>query len=1066
MKIHQLLTPEDIKLDFAPSPGQELTSLISLACSRASVVSSEACHFPEDELHLMHGYMSEGLGILHNLSEAVAKPLLVLALAPAGVKLNGHSCQVLAVLISPLKESGSHLQLLARLTSLLQNRSFQEKLLAKASTSDVLRTIKLQEESGHENYRVLSREEVLAELQTGPEGLSREEAAQRLAEIGENRITRVRRQSLILRLGANFVNLFALLLWAASGFAYLAGMVELAGAIPLVILINAVFSFWQEYRAEKAIEALEKLLPPQCRVRRDGAELEVDAAAIVPGDIIILEAGEQIPADARLIEAQDFRVDNSALTGESRPAYKFDAPVEDGQEFLWTEMPNLIFAGTAALSGVARGVVIATGMDTQLGNIASLTQGVAEKPSPLQREMGVVVRIEAAVAFSIGLLFFLVGVLSGKLAFLNSIIFAIGMIVAFVPEGLLPTLSLSLALAVQRMAEKNALVKKLSGVETLGAANVICTDKTGTLTTSKIMVVSLYMGGEFLNVTGSGFDPRGGLELAGAPLSPTMLRSPLLNLTATCAVLCNNASLIPGGEAVTGDPTEAALLVLAAKAGFDLAEIHRAQPRLQVFPFESVRKRMSTVNAAPGGGGRSWVKGAAESLIPLCSTITDWNGDRRPFTPGEQSKAIQTLNEFAQKGLRVLALAWKEGGSPEVTQSQVESDLSFLAIAGMMDPPRPEVPPAIEKCRHAGIRIIMVTGDFGVTAWAVARQIGMGLDERFPVITGEAVSRMPENELKRLLKRKSDLVFARTSPEEKLRIVMALRNLGQVVAVTGDGVNDAPALKAADIGVAMGKRGTEVSKEAAIMVLADDNFASIVAAIEEGRAVYANIKKFITYIFNSNIPEAVPFVLFILLGIPLPLNIMQILAVDLGTDILPGLALGAEPPEPGIMNRPPRSPKDRLIDWALARRFIFLGVLSSAAALFCYFFVYISAGWRPGLEMAASGPLYERATTMFLAGIVASQIGNGLAIRTDRVSILKVGLFTNRLLLWGILSEVFILMALSYVPFLQVIFGTAPLRATDWLFLLIFPPVQLLADEARKAWGRWRARGMRKQLIT
>ena len=1060
MKIHELLTPEDIRLDFAPSPGQELKALISLASTRVSAATSEAGRFQEDELHLVHGYMSEGLGILHNLSEAVVEPLLVLALAPAGVMLKGHSCQVLAVLISPLKESGSHFQLLAKLTSLLQNRGFREEMLAKRSSAEVLRAIKVQEESGHENYWVLSREEILEELQTGVAGLSQEEAAKRLAEIGENRIARVRRKSLMLRLGANFVNLFALLLWAASGFAYLAGMVELAGAIPLVIVINAVFSFWQEYRAEKAIEALERLLPPQSRVLRGGAELEVDAAVIVPGDIIILEAGGQIPADARLIEAQDFRVDNSALTGESRPAYKFDSPVEDGQEFLWTEMPNLVFAGTAALSGAARGVVIATGMDTQLGNIAALTQGVAEKPSPLQREMRVVARIVAAIAFSIGLLFFLVGVLTGKLAFLNSIIFAIGMIVAFVPEGLLPTLSLSLALAVQRMAGKNALVKKLSAVETLGAATVICTDKTGTLTTSEIMVERIYMGGDLLKVTGSGFDLQGRLELSGAPLPPSMLRSPLLNLATTCAVLCNNASLVPGGEAVTGDPTEAALLVLAAKAGCDLAEIHQAQPRLKVFPFESVRKRMSTVNAAPGGRERCWVKGAPESLIPLCSTVTDWNGDRRPFSPGEQSQVLQTLNEFAQGGLRVLALAWKEGGSPEATQSQVEGDLSFLAITGMMDPPRPEVPAAIEKCRHAGVRIIMVTGDFGVTAWAVAAQIGMGLDERFPVITGEAVSRMPEKELRRLLKRKDDMVFARTSPEEKLRIVMALRNLGQVVAVTGDGVNDAPALKAADIGVAMGKRGTEVSKEAATMVLADDNFASIVAAIEEGRAVYANIKKFITYIFNSNIPEAVPFILFILFGLPLPLNIMQILAVDLGTDILPGLALGAEPPEPGIMNRPPRSQGDRLIDWAVARRFIFLGVLNTAAALCCYFFAYITAGWRPGLEMAASGPIYERATTMFLAGIVASQIGIGLAIRTDRESIFTVGLFTNRLLLWGILSEVCILLALSYVPFLHGIFGTAPLRGTDWLFLLIFPPILLLADEARKAWGRRRAKGM------
>jgi P-type Ca2+ transporter type 2C len=1060
MKIHELLTPEDIDLNFAPKPGEELESLTALACSRSKAASMEACLFQEDELHLIHEYMSEGLGIFHNLSAAVDEPLLVLALAPAGVRVNEQSCQVLAVLFSPLKGSGSHFQLLAKLTSLLRNRHFREELLTKQTGVEIIRIIKLQEESGHENYWVLSREEILEELQTGTGGLSQEEAAKRLAEIGENRIARVRRKSLILRLGAYFVNLLALLLWAASGFAYLAGMVELAGAIPLVILINAIFSFWQEYRAEKAIEALEKLLPKQCRVLRDGEEREMDVEAIVPGDIIILEAGDQIPADARLIEAHDFRVDNSALTGESRPAYKFDSPVEDGQEFLWTEMPNLVFAGTAALSGSALGVIMATGMDTQLGNIASLTQGVEEKPSPLQREMGVVTRLMAAIAFSIGLLFFLVGVLTGKLAFLNSIIFAIGMIVAFVPEGLLPTLSLSLALAVQRMAAKNALVKKLSGVETLGAATVICTDKTGTLTTNEIMVQRIYMGGDLVRVTGSGFNLQGRLEFSGALLPPEKLQSPLLDLTTTCAVLCNNASLAPGGDTVTGDPTEAALLVFAAKAECNLTEIHRAQPRLKLFSFDSVRKRMSTVNAAPGGGKRCWVKGAPESLIHLCTTITDWNGERRPFTSEEQTKVLQILNEFAQGGLRVLALAWKEGGSPDSIQSQVEDDLSFLAITGMIDPPRPEVPPAIEKCRHAGVRIIMITGDFGVTAWAVAAQIGMGLDKRFPIITGETVSRMPEKELRRLLKREGDMVFARTSPEEKLRIVSALRNLGQVVAVTGDGVNDAPALKAADIGVAMGKRGTEVSKEAATMVLADDNFASIVAAIEEGRAVYANIKKFITYILNSNIPEALPFILFVLFGIPLPLNIMQILAVDLGTDILPGLALGSEPPEPGIMNRPPRSLRDRLIDWPLARRFTFLGLFNAAAAMSSYYFVYLSAGWRPGLEMAASGPLYERATTMCLAGIVASQIGNAMAIRTDRESIFKIGLFTNRLLLWGIASEILILMALSYVPFLQSIFGTAPLTAMDLLFLSIFPPLMLLAEELRKAWGRHQQRCM------
>jgi len=1053
MMIHQLLPREHIEPRFDPGGADPLKALLGLVRSRTGLAETEE-QFEAEELELLHGFQGEGLAVLHNLTDAVAHPLLFLALSPQGVVLNGERTQVAAVLLSPMKESGDHFQILSRLIALLRSRRLQEELLARDGAAEVWRALKLQEERGRENYWVLSREEIFQELETGVNGLTQEEARQRLAEIGPNRIEQVRRRPLILRFGVNFVNLFALLLWAASALAYLAGLPELAAAIPLVILINGVFSFWQEYRAEKAVEALARLIPRQSRVVRDGQVSQVDAAEIVPGDILILEAGDHIPADARLIEASDFRVDNSALTGESRPAYKMDEPVEDGKEFLWMEMPNLVFAGTAAVAGEAKGVVLATGMDTQLGNIASLTQRVGEKPSPLQREMQVVVKIQAAVAVTIGLIFFLVGVLTGKLTLFTSLVFAIGMIVAFVPEGLLPTLTLSLAMGVQRMARKNALVKKLSSVETLGAATVICTDKTGTLTTNEIMVQRLWLGGDLLSVTGSGFGLEGRLELEGKTLPNDRLKSPLMDLLTSCAILCNNASLKGG----VGDPTEAALLVLAAKAGRKVEEIRAGAPRLKAFPFESVRKRMSTVNSSPEGKTRCWVKGAPDTLISLCTHFIDWNGKSHSLTSRDRAMLVQILNDLAQQGLRLLALAYKEVDGPELTKAQAESNLSLLGIAGMMDPPRPEVPDAIAKCHRAGIRILMVTGDYGGTARAVAEGIGMAVGPKETLFTGEQVSRMSEAQLRKLLRGKGDLIFARSSPEEKLRIVQALLSLGEIVAVTGDGVNDGPALKAADIGVAMGMRGTEVSKEAASMVLTDDNFAAIVAAIEEGRAVYANIKKFITYIFNSNIPEAVPFVLFVLFGIPLPLSIMQILAVDLGTDLLPGLALGAEPPEPGVMDRPPRSPKAHLIDWPLAARFTFLGLLNAGAAMASYFFVYFMDGWRPGMEMAAAGPLYDRATTMCLAGIVASQIGLGLAIRTDRESIFKVGLFTNRLLLWGIVTEIGILLALSYVPFLQRIFQTAPLQGSDFLFLLIFPPLLLLAEEMRKAWGRWRAR--------
>jgi magnesium-transporting ATPase (P-type) len=605
------------------------------------------------------------------------------------------------------------------------------------------------------------------------------------------------------------------------------------------------------------------------------------------------------------------------------------------------------------------------------------------------------------------------------------------------------------------------LVKKLSSVETLGAATVICTDKTGTLTTNEIMVERLWMGGDLLEVTGSGFQTQGRLELDGEPLSPEKLGSPLMDLLSRCAVLCNTASLGAAG-AVMGDPTEAALLALAAKAEKDYEELRAAAPRRKVFPFESVRKRMSAIHASPQGRLRCWVKGAPDTLIPLCHSLMGWDGKARPLTAPDRAGLIQVLNDLAQKGLRLLALAFKEVETAEMGQHQAESGLCFLGIAGMIDPPRQEVPAAISKCHRAGIRIIMVTGDFGGTARAIGEAIGMRLEARTPVMTGDQVSRLPEAQLRKLLKGKEDLIFARTSPEDKLRIVMALRRLGQVVAVTGDGVNDGPALKAADIGVAMGKRGTEVSKEAAAMILTDDNFAAIVTAIEEGRAVYANIKKFITYIFASNVAEAIPFILFVLMGIPLPLGIMQVLAVDLGADLLPALALGSEPPEPGIIDRPPRSPKAHLINPEVARRFAFLGLLTGAAGMLAYFYAYLTGGWRPGLEMAASGPLYTRATTMCYGGIIMAAAGNALALRTDRESLFRVGLTSNRLLLAGLVSVPLVLLALSQVPVLQRSFGTAPLRGTDWLILLIFPVVQVLADEARKAWMRRRERGERK----
>jgi magnesium-transporting ATPase (P-type) len=782
---------------------------------------------------------------------------------------------------------------------------------------------------------------------------------------------------------------------------------------------------------------------------------EVAATDLVPGDVVLIGAGDQIAADARLIETHDFRVDNSVLTGESRPSYKFDEPVEDGAQFLWTELPNLVFAGTAAVSGEARGVVIATGMNTQLGHIAALTQAVREEPSPLQRELRGVTRFVAVLAFAIGAFFFTIGLATGKLTLAASLIFAIGIIVAFVPEGLLPTLSLSLAIGVQRMAAKNALVKKLSSVETLGAATVICTDKTGTLTTNEMMVQRLWLDGRVLTVTGSGYDPRGEIAGSAGPLAAGELSGPLLDLLCRCSVLCSNTSLAPpsGGQdrwRVKGDPSEGALMTLAAKTDCPIDEVQRRNPRLQIFPFESVRKRMATINATPEGSLACWVKGAPEGIIPLCTHVAASDGSSRPLTHQDRSALINAYNDFATHGLRILALAWKPVERADIGQNEAESGLTLIAVAGMIDPPRPEVPGAIKLCHEAGIRVVMITGDYGPTARAIAAQIGMRIDRRFHLITSEQLTRMTDMRLKGMLARGGEVVFARSSPEDKLRIVRLLRGMGEVVAVTGDGVNDAPALKQAHIGVAMGQRGTEVSREAASMVLTDDNFASIVAAIEEGRTIYRNIKRFITYIFASNIPEAVPFVLFILFGIPLPLTIMQILAVDLGADLLPALALGAEPPEPGIMSVPPRDPKTRLIDRPVLLRALYSGTFETMAAMGAFFFSYWLSGWSPGLPLQGEGLVYERATTMCWAGIIAAEAGNVFNMRTYRASLFKTDPFSNPLLWPGLASMVVVIGLVSYVPFMQYFFGTAALRPAEIAYLCAMPFFLIAADEARK----------------
>ncbi|MCL4472510.1 MAG: cation-transporting P-type ATPase [Actinobacteria bacterium] len=920
------------------------------------------------------------------------------------------------------------------------------------------------------DYHQLSNQDLLSELKTGAGGLAPEEATSRLEHYGLNEITEAKKTPLVLRLASNFYHTFALLLWVAGILAFIAGLPELGWAIIAVIFINAIFSFWQEYQAEKAVEALKRILPARARVIRGGEITEVLAQELVPGDMMVLQEGDNISADSRLIEESNLRVNAAVLTGESEPVRKMAQPVT-GEGLTTSEIPNLVLAGTSVALGTARAVVFATGMNTEFGKIAALTQTVKVELSPLQKDVNRVALIIAGVAIVMGTALFGVAALFTPLSLGTAAIFAIGMLVANVPEGLLPTVTLSLAMAVKRMVHRHALVKRLSGVETLGSTTVICTDKTGTLTQNEMTVRHLWASGRLIDVSGVGYKPKGEFTIDNAPIDKDA--SAKLEPLAQIAALCNNARLIkPEGEhtrwGIVGDPTEAALLVAAGKWGYDWADALKANPRVSELPFDSKRKRMTVIHhiesfansgaVEPGNKAAfpyiAYVKGAPKEILSLCSRIL-MNGIEIGLSDEQRQIIIDQNDDLARGGLRVLAMAFRMlPDGIDISPENIEQDLSFMGLMAMMDPPRTEVEAAIGHCQDAGIRVIMITGDYGLTAESVARRIGLLGTEAAHIVNGADLEKMPDAQLREVVE-EPHILFARVSPEHKMRIAAALKEKGEIVAMTGDGVNDAPALKTADIGIAMGISGTDVAKEAATIVLTDDNFASIVGAVEEGRVVYDNMKKFLAYIFAHLTPEVVPFVAFVLFDVPLPLTVMQILAIDLGTETLPALALGVEKAEPDILKRPPRSRKEKLVDVSmLLRAWVFLGVIEAALVMAGFFWVMYSGGWSWGQSLAADDHLYLEATTMTWAGIVATQVGTAFACRTNRVSVIKVGFWSNRWLLWGILFEIVLTILIVYLPPLQRVFQTTGLGWQQWVVLSTFPIIMFVSDELRKLLSR------------
>ncbi|MEA2223002.1 MAG: hypothetical protein QOH83_1378 [Solirubrobacteraceae bacterium] len=892
---------------------------------------------------------------------------------------------------------------------------------------------------------------LLADLHTQAGGLDEREAARRLQQVGPNEIRRETGPPWWRSLLAQFTHPLALLLWFAAGLSLATGVVALAVAIVVVIVLNAAFAFAQERQAEHATEALRDLLPARARVRRGGTLAEIDATALVPGDLLLLAEGDRLSADGRLI-AGAVEVDMSPLTGESNPVTRSADRSQTAAAPL--EAEDLVFAGTLCTGGDAQAIVYGTGMHTQLGRIAALSQTVVDEASPLQRQVNTAAQLIAVVAVGLGVTFFAIGHLVAGLGLGDAGVFAIGLLVANVPEGLLPTITLALAVGVRRMAKRRALVKKLTAVETLGSTDVICTDKTGTLTEGRMTATSLWQDGATVAIA-DGVAPASGA-------TAQLLRT---------AVYCNNATLTrsdDGGWSRSGDPSESALLLAAAQLGVDVVAIQggRGARRRRLFAFNARLKRMATLDVAPDGLPQIHAKGAPLELLERCTTLLAADGSERPLDVAGAAAARVAFEGYAANGLRVLGFAAR--AAADVCEERAaddrdaaESGLCFLGLIAMRDPLRPQVPAAVADCHRAGIRIIVITGDDGLTAAAVAREAGI-VGEHAQVVTGPELDALSDSALDDVLRSSPQLIVARSSPEAKLRIVDALRSDGHTVAMTGDGVNDAPALRRADIGIAMGASGTDVAREAAAMVLQDDDFASIVAAVKEGRTVYDNIRKFVTYIFAHATPEMVPFLLYALSGgsIPLPLTALQILAIDLGTETLPALALGREPAEPGLMDQPPRPRTTGILTRAmLVRAWLWLGLLEAVLVTGGFFFVLLRAGWSPGDATGVGAPLhhtYLMATTMTFAGITACQVGTAFASRTSRASLREIGVFSNPLLLGGIAFELVFAAALIYLPPVQGIFHTAALGLPELGLLASFPVIVWGSDELRRAWVRRR----------
>ncbi len=850
-------------------------------------------------------------------------------------------------------------------------------------------------------------EEVLKHFSSTINGLSEREVEERIARYGPNEIRREREISPIKILLAQFNSFIVYILIGAVFLSFILQEYIDSVVIIAILIVNAILGFFQEYRAEKAIESLKKMAVLQTTVIRDGRKMRISSSELVPGDIIVFESGDRIPADARIIEGYVLEVMESSLTGESHPVNKDPAPIHDTSTL--GNMKNMVFGGTNVANGSGKAVVVKTGMDSEMGKIAEAIESVEDDETPLQKKLDI-------LGWKLGILTLVIcgviiafGIFKGG-NILEMIMVGVSLAVAAVPEGLPIVVTIALALGVKRMVKQNALVKRLPSVETLGCTTVICTDKTGTLTRNEMTVTKLFVNNTIIDITGTGYETSGEFLSSNEAIDPSPAEL-LLRIGAL-----NNDAALSEKEGIIGDPTEACLIVSAAKAGLKGSILKETFPRVHEIPFDSERKRKSTVHRA-NQGFVMYTKGAPDVMLKLCSTM-DIGGEVSQITDEAKKRIIETNRQLASQALRVLAFAYKPLTSATDVDKLDENDLIFVGLQGMIDPPREEVRSAIDRCRNAGIRSVMITGDYALTAEAIAHQLGIEGD----AVSGEELEKMDNEALKKRVEEIS--IFSRVNPEHKIRVVRALRESGEIVAMTGDGINDAPALKEADIGIAMGITGTDVTKETADMVLLDDKYTSIIKAVEQGRGIYENIKKFVNYLLSSNLGEVLILFIAMIIGfrdssgaIVMPLLATQILWLNLITDGLPAVALGVDPLRKGIMDVAPRSPNEPIITKSMAINIVIISVLMAAGVLFL-FDKFLSEG-----ETVAR--------TVAFTSLVMLEMVRVTMIRTQY----KLSFFSNPFLLGAIALSVLLQVAVVYVPVMNIVFKTTPLAPHHWGYM-------------------------------